>query len=128
MRKCNVHLWLRKCEKLPQTYRKLADLRLRNTSYSFAELSVNLRCPALLITALTIIADKPFFLIVHSITFLGNQSKSFVCQQNTYTTSGPSIYILLHSLHNEHCIHCSFSWHKSKLYLISTDRCLCSPL
>ena len=47
-----MHLWLRKCEKLPQTYRKLADLGLRNTSCSFAEfavaeLSVNLRCPAL---------------------------------------------------------------------------------
>ena len=47
-----MHLRLRKCEKSPQTYRKLADLRLRNTSCSFAEfavaeLSVNLRCPAL---------------------------------------------------------------------------------
>ena len=52
LRKCNVHLRLRKCEKLPQTYGKLADLRLRNTSCSFAEfavagLSVNLRCPGL---------------------------------------------------------------------------------
>ena len=51
-----MHLRLRKCKKLPQTYRKLADLRLRNTSCSFAEfavaeLSVNLRCPALSITA-----------------------------------------------------------------------------
>ena len=49
-----MHLRLRKCEKSPQTYRKLADLRLRNTSCSFAEfavaeLSLNLRCPALLI-------------------------------------------------------------------------------
>ena len=47
-----MHLRLRKCEKSPQTYRKLADLRLRNTSCSFAEfavaeLSINLRCPAL---------------------------------------------------------------------------------
>ena len=47
-----MHLRLRKCEKSPQTYRKLADLRLRNTSCSFAEfavaeLSLNLRCPAL---------------------------------------------------------------------------------
>ena len=37
---------------LQQTYRKLADLRLGNASCSFAEfaiaeLSVNLRCPAL---------------------------------------------------------------------------------
>ena len=45
-------LSLRKCQKLPQTHRKLADLWLRNTSCSFAEfavaeLSVNLRCPAL---------------------------------------------------------------------------------
>ena len=51
-----MHLRLRKCEKLPQTYRKLADLRLRNTSCSFAEfavaeLSLNLRCPALLSTS-----------------------------------------------------------------------------
>ena len=38
---------LRKCEKLPQTNHKLADLQLQNTSCSFAELSVNLRCPAL---------------------------------------------------------------------------------
>ena len=47
-----MHLRLRKCKKSPQTYRKLADLRLRNTSCSFAEfavaeLSLNLRCPAL---------------------------------------------------------------------------------
>ena len=47
-----MHLGLRKCEKLPQIYRKLADLRLRNTSCNFAELavaelSVNLRCAAL---------------------------------------------------------------------------------
>ena len=51
-----MHLRLRKCEKLPQTYRKLADLRLQNTSCSFvefavAELSVNLRCPALALEA-----------------------------------------------------------------------------
>ena len=47
-----MHLRLRKCEKLPQTYHKLADLRLRNTSCSFAvaELSLNLRCPGLDIT------------------------------------------------------------------------------
>ena len=50
-----MHLRLRKCKKSPQTYRKLADLRLRNTSCSFAEfavaeLSVNLRCPALSFT------------------------------------------------------------------------------
>ena len=50
-----MHLRLRKYEKLPQTYRKLADLRLRNTSCSFAEfavaeLSLNLRCPALVRT------------------------------------------------------------------------------
>ena len=50
-----MHLRLRKCEKSPQTYCKLADLRLRNPSCSFAEfavaeLSVNLRCPALQIT------------------------------------------------------------------------------
>ena len=45
-----MHLRLRKCEKLPQSYCKLADLRLRNTSCSFAELNVNLRCPALVIT------------------------------------------------------------------------------
>ena len=50
-----MHLRLRKCKKSPQTYRKLADLRLRNTSCSFAEfavaeLSLNLRCPALLAT------------------------------------------------------------------------------
>ena len=43
-----MHLRLRKCEKSLQTYRKLADLWLRNTSCSFAEfavaeLSVNLR-------------------------------------------------------------------------------------
>ena len=49
----HMHLRLRKCEKLPQICRKLADLRLRNTSCTFAEfvvavLSVNLRCPALL--------------------------------------------------------------------------------
>ena len=47
-----MHLRLRKYDKLPQTYRKLANLRLRNTSCSFsefavAELSLNLRCPAL---------------------------------------------------------------------------------
>ena len=36
-----------------KSYRKLADLRLRNTSCSFAELSVNLRCPALLIIICT---------------------------------------------------------------------------
>ena len=52
-----MHLQLRKCEKLPQTYRKLADLRLRNTSCSFAEfavaeLSLNLRCPGLEIRSL----------------------------------------------------------------------------
>ena len=51
-----MHLRLRKCKKSPQTYRKLADLRLRNTSCSFAEfavaeLSLNLRCPALLVAA-----------------------------------------------------------------------------
>ena len=50
-----MHLRLRKCEKLPQIYPKLADLRLRNTSCSFAklavaELSVNLRCPALVMS------------------------------------------------------------------------------
>ena len=44
---------------LSQTYRKLADLRLRNTSCSFAEfavanLSLNLRCPALQITIASI--------------------------------------------------------------------------
>ena len=44
-----MRLRLRKCEKLPQTYRKLADLRLRKTSCSFAEfavaeVNVNLRC------------------------------------------------------------------------------------
>ena len=38
-----MHFRLRKCEKLPQTYRKLAE-----HLYSFAKLSVNLRCPALL--------------------------------------------------------------------------------
>ena len=58
LQKCNVHLRLRKCEKLPQTYRKLVDLRLRNTSCSFAEFAVaeyavaelgaNLRCPGLI--------------------------------------------------------------------------------
>ena len=47
-----MHLRLQKCEKLLQTYRKLEDLWLRNTSCSFAEfavaeLSLNLRCPAL---------------------------------------------------------------------------------
>ena len=44
-----MHLRLRKCEKLPQTYHKLANLRLRNNSCSFAvaKLSTNLRCPAL---------------------------------------------------------------------------------
>ena len=59
LRKCNVHLRLRKYEKLPQTYRKHADLRLRNNSCSFAEfavveLSLNLRCPALQITIASI--------------------------------------------------------------------------
>ena len=59
-----MHLRLRKCEKSPQTYRKLADLRLRNTSCSFAEfavaeLSLNLRCPALLK------CDKKFFVESH---------------------------------------------------------------
>ena len=54
-----MHLRLRKWEKLPQTYRKLADLQLRNTSCSFAEfvvaeLSVNLRCPGLHV------CDQPF--------------------------------------------------------------------
>ena len=49
-----MHLRLRKCEKLPQTYHKLADLRLRNISCSFAEfavaeLSLNLQCPGLLL-------------------------------------------------------------------------------
>ena len=49
-----MHLRLRKCKKSQKTYRKLADLRLRNTSCSFAEfavaeLSLNLRCPALII-------------------------------------------------------------------------------
>ena len=47
-----VHLRLRKREKLLHIYRKFADFRLRNPSCSFvklavAELSVNLRCPAL---------------------------------------------------------------------------------
>ena len=51
-----MHLRLRKCEKLPLTCRKLADLRLRNASCSFAEfavaeLSLNLRCPALVVFA-----------------------------------------------------------------------------
>ena len=59
LRRCNVHLRLRKYEKLPQTYRKLADMRLRNTSCSFAEfavaeLSLNLRCPALQIAIASI--------------------------------------------------------------------------
>ena len=38
-----------KVEKLSQMIRKLAELRLRTTSCSFAvaDLSVNLRCPAL---------------------------------------------------------------------------------
>ena len=54
-----MHLRLRKYEKLPQTYRKLADLRLQNTSCSFeesavAEFSLNLRCPALIIYRRTI--------------------------------------------------------------------------
>ena len=31
----NSHLWLRKCKKLRQTYRKLADLRLRTTHCYF---------------------------------------------------------------------------------------------
>ena len=53
-----MYLQLRKCEKLSQTYRKIADLRLRNTSCSFAEfavakLSVNLRCPALIDSVLS---------------------------------------------------------------------------
>ena len=61
-----MHLRLRKCEKSPQTYRKLADLRLRNTSCSFAEfsvaeLSVNLRCPALHITLKTELQWKLIF-------------------------------------------------------------------
>ena len=48
-----MHLRLRKYEKLPQTYCKLADLP--NTSSSFAEfvvaeLSLNLWCPALNLT------------------------------------------------------------------------------
>ena len=34
------HLRLRKCKKLKQTYRKLADLRLRTTHYYFAEFGV----------------------------------------------------------------------------------------
>ena len=34
------HLRLRKCKKLPQTYRKLADLRLRTTYCYFAEFAV----------------------------------------------------------------------------------------
>ena len=50
-------LQLRKCKKLPQIYRKLADWRLRNTSCSFAEfavaeLSVNLRYTGLLVGSL----------------------------------------------------------------------------
>ena len=34
------HLRLRKCKNLPQTYRKLADLRLRTTHCYFAEFLV----------------------------------------------------------------------------------------
>ena len=34
------HLRLRKCKKLPQTYRKLADLWLHTTHYYFAEFAV----------------------------------------------------------------------------------------
>ena len=34
------HLRVRKCKKVPQTYRKLADLRLRTTHCYFAEFAV----------------------------------------------------------------------------------------
>ena len=34
------HLRLRKCKKLPQTYRKLADLRLQTTHCYFAEFAM----------------------------------------------------------------------------------------
>ena len=68
-----MHLRLQKCEKSPQTYRKLADLRLRNTSCSFsefavAELSVNLRCPAL--TILNAVFDQLNLLLRQNISFL----------------------------------------------------------
>ena len=45
-----MHFAIAKVEKLSQMYRKLAELRLRTTSCSFAvaDLSVNLRCPALI--------------------------------------------------------------------------------
>ena len=44
-----MHFAVAEVEKLSQMYRKLAELRLRTTSCSFAvaDLRVNLRCPAL---------------------------------------------------------------------------------
>ena len=47
-----MHFAVAEVEKLSQMYRKLAELRLRTISCSFAmfavaDLSVNLRCPAL---------------------------------------------------------------------------------
>ena len=49
-----------------KSHRKLADLRLRNTSCSFAEfavaeLSVNLRCPALRIRQPRILGKREIF-------------------------------------------------------------------
>ena len=54
LRNCNVHFAVAEVEKLSQMYRKLAELRTTFSSFAVfavADLSVNLRCPALVIAA-----------------------------------------------------------------------------
>ena len=63
-----MHLRLWKCEKLPQNYRKLTDSRLPSISCSFtefavAELSLNLQCPALVVTLA--VAQRSGYVYVH---------------------------------------------------------------
>ena len=57
--------------------------------------------------------------MVHSITFLGTLSKAFsMSTKHIYNFLVLLLIFPLHSPHNEYRIHCSFSWHKSKLHFI----------
>ena len=58
-----MHFAVAEVKKLSQMHRKLAELRLRTTSCSFAEiavadLSVNLRCPALPLSLIHVIKSS----------------------------------------------------------------------
>ena len=61
-----MHLRLRKCEKSPQTYRKLAVAE-HLLQFAVAELSVNLRCPVLEITCCFMSSAKS---LIHLCTVL----------------------------------------------------------